>query len=95
MRVKGGPLTLHVRLSNDTEGMMGHKEFERMKSSAYLINTSRGGLVNEETLVRTLDNGELGGAALGVPGGATPPEPPLARPRLGGADAARRRIDLE
>ncbi|MFC4360413.1 2-hydroxyacid dehydrogenase [Halobium salinum] len=59
-------VTLHVRLSSDTEGMMGREEFERMKPSAYLINTARGGLVDEAALVEALEDGELGGAALDV-----------------------------
>ncbi|EMA54297.1 D-isomer specific 2-hydroxyacid dehydrogenase NAD-binding protein [Halococcus salifodinae DSM 8989] len=59
-------VTLHVRLSRDTEGMMGREEFQRMKPSAYLINTARGGLVDEEALVAALENDELGGAAIDV-----------------------------
>ena len=59
-------VTLHVRLSADTEEMIGHDELARMKSSAYLVNTARGPLVDEDALVEALANGDIGGAALDV-----------------------------
>ena len=59
-------VSLHVRLSAETEGLLGAAEFERMKPSAFLVNTARGGLVDEEALVAALDAGEIDGAALDV-----------------------------
>lgn len=59
-------VTLHVRLSGDTEEMIGEEEFAQMKSSAYLINTARGGLIDEDALVEALASDEIGGAALDV-----------------------------
>ena len=59
-------VTLHVRLSDATEGLIGAEAFEQMRSSAFLVNTARGGLVDEGALVDALDAGELAGAALDV-----------------------------
>jgi D-3-phosphoglycerate dehydrogenase len=59
-------VTLHVRLSEETEGLLGAAEFERMSPSAFLVNTARGGLVDEDALVEALDAGEIAGAALDV-----------------------------
>ncbi|WP_436926984.1 2-hydroxyacid dehydrogenase [Halosimplex amylolyticum] len=59
-------VTLHVRLSEATEGLIGADEFERMRSSAFLVNTARGGLVDEEALVAALESDEIAGAALDV-----------------------------
>ena len=59
-------VTLHVRLSEATECLLGAEEFEQMRSSAFLVNTARGGLVDEDALVDALDASELAGAALDV-----------------------------
>jgi D-3-phosphoglycerate dehydrogenase len=59
-------VTLHVRLSEETEGLVGADEFAAMRSTAFLVNTARGGLVDEAALVEALDAGELAGAALDV-----------------------------
>lgn len=59
-------VTLHVRLSEETDGLMGAAEFDRMQSSAVLINTARGGLVDEDALVDAVQSGEVAGAALDV-----------------------------
>jgi len=59
-------VTLHVRLSEETEGLIGADEFARMQSSAVLVNTARGGLVDEAALVEALDGGAIAGAALDV-----------------------------
>jgi D-3-phosphoglycerate dehydrogenase len=59
-------VTLHVRLSEETEGLLGAAEFERMKPSAFLVNTARGGLVDETALVEALRDGQVAGAALDV-----------------------------
>ena len=59
-------VTLHVRLSEETENLMGGEEFDRMQSSAFLVNTARGGLVDEEALVDAVEAGDIAGAALDV-----------------------------
>ncbi len=65
-------LTLHLPLSPDTRQIMNLKAFEVMKSGSVLINTSRGGLVDEQALFETLRSEHLAGALLDV----TDPEPP-------------------
>jgi len=59
-------VTLHVRLSEETRNLVGAPEFRRMKGSAFVVNTARGGLVDEDALVEALDAGEIAGAALDV-----------------------------
>jgi phosphoglycerate dehydrogenase-like enzyme len=49
-----------------TRSLIGHAELERMKPGALLVNVSRGGLIDEDALVRALRAGSLGGAALDV-----------------------------
>ena len=57
-------VTLHVPLTPETRNMVGHAELDMMQTDAVLINTSRGGVVDEEALLRTLQDGRLGGAAI-------------------------------
>lgn len=59
-------VVLTLPLTDATEGMMGEKEFELMKKSAYLINVSRGPLVQEEALLKALKQGIIAGAVLDV-----------------------------
>lgn len=59
-------LALVVPLTPDTIGMLGAAEFEAMKSSAVLINVSRGQVVKEEDLIKALREGKIGGAVLDV-----------------------------
>ena len=59
-------VTLHVRLSEDTAEMIGEEQFAQMNDEAYLVNTARGGLVDEDALVDALAADEIGGAALDV-----------------------------
>jgi D-3-phosphoglycerate dehydrogenase len=59
-------LSLHVPLTPQTEGMIGAEELGAMKSSAFLVNAARGGVVDEDALVAALEAGEIGGAALDV-----------------------------
>ncbi|MBS7619971.1 hydroxyacid dehydrogenase [Candidatus Bathyarchaeota archaeon] len=59
-------VTLHIPLTPDTRYLIGEKEFGKMKGSAYLINTSRGAIVDEAALVKALKAGKIAGAALDV-----------------------------
>lgn len=59
-------LSIHVRLSDRTRGMVGAEELSLMKSSSLLVNTSRGPIVDEDAMVAALQKGVIGGAALDV-----------------------------
>lgn len=59
-------VTLHVPLTPQTHHMISTKEFQAMKDGAFLINTSRGAVVDERALLNALESGKLGGAALDV-----------------------------
>lgn len=59
-------VTVHLVLSDRSKGIIGAKELEMMKPSAFLINTSRGPLVDEAALIDTLVNKRIAGAALDV-----------------------------
>jgi D-3-phosphoglycerate dehydrogenase len=59
-------VTLHTFLSDRTRRMIGRREFALMKPGAFLINTSRGPVVDEEALVEALQTGQIGGAGLDV-----------------------------
>lgn len=59
-------VTLHLRLTEDTEKFMDSRKFELMKPTAFLINTSRGRVVDEEALCEALSNNRIAGAALDV-----------------------------
>ncbi|MDI6871137.1 MAG: phosphoglycerate dehydrogenase [Bacillota bacterium] len=59
-------VTLHVPLNKQTRGLIGARELRLMKPSAYLINTARGGIVDEQALHEALISGTIAGAALDV-----------------------------
>jgi D-3-phosphoglycerate dehydrogenase len=59
-------ISIHVPLIDSTRNMFNSTSMARMKQGAYIINASRGGIVNEEDLVAILDSGHLAGAALDV-----------------------------
>lgn len=59
-------LTLHCPLTRDTLNLIGARELSLMKPGAFLINTARGGLVDEQALADALRAGQLGGAATDV-----------------------------
>lgn len=69
-------ITLHLPLTAETRGFIGIDDLRAMKKSAILVNTSRGGIVDENALYRALKGGEIAGAALDVfevePPGKTP-----------------------
>jgi len=65
-------VSVHVPLNDLTVHLLGEREFARMKPSAYVVNTSRGAVIDNEALSRAISSGRLAGAALDV----FDPEPP-------------------
>lgn len=59
-------VSLHVPLTAETRGLIGRERLARMKHDAVLVNTARGGIVDEAALAAMLREGRLGGAALDV-----------------------------
>jgi len=59
-------ISLHVPLTDETRDMIGAQQFELMKPTAFLINTARGGIIDEEALLAALENEQIAGAALDV-----------------------------
>jgi len=59
-------VTIHLKLSPRSRGLVGARELARMKSTAFLINTSRGPIVEEQALLDVLRRGAIAGAALDV-----------------------------
>lgn len=59
-------VSLHVPLTNDTRSMFDAARIARMKEGAFLINTARGGIVDEGALAGALESGHLGGAMVDV-----------------------------
>ena len=59
-------ISLHVPLNDDTRNLFNRETFLRMKPGSMIINTARGGLIDEMALVAALESGQLGGAALDV-----------------------------
>lgn len=59
-------VTVHLKLSARSTGLLGADEFARMKPTAVLVNTSRGPIVDQDALVAALHDGTIGGAGLDV-----------------------------
>lgn len=57
-------ISFHVPLTQSTFGMISKKEIQSMKKGSYLINTSRGGILDEADVLEYLNNGHLGGVAI-------------------------------
>jgi D-3-phosphoglycerate dehydrogenase len=70
-------VTVHVPLTDDTRGLIGREQIERMRDGALLVNCARGGVVSEEALAEALDSGKLAGAALDVYEAEPPGDHPL------------------
>ncbi|RLF16253.1 MAG: hypothetical protein DRJ97_01475 [Thermoprotei archaeon] len=96
-------VSVHVPLTPETKGLIGRREIGLMKDGAFIINTSRGGVVDEQALYEALKSGKLGGAALDVyEREPPPPDHPLLKldnvictPHIGGStNDAQLRIAL-
>jgi len=72
-------VSLHIPMSLETKSLIGAGELDMMKSTAFLINCARGGVVDESALVRALKEKKIAGAALDV----FASEPPAGSPLLG------------
>jgi D-3-phosphoglycerate dehydrogenase / 2-oxoglutarate reductase len=59
-------VSLHVPLTPETKGLIGQEEFAVMKPSAFVISTCRGGVIDEEDLLKALQEGRIRGAGLDV-----------------------------
>ena len=59
-------VTIHLVLAPTTRGIIGASELHRMRPSAFLINTSRAGLVDQAALIQALEENRIAGAALDV-----------------------------
>jgi D-3-phosphoglycerate dehydrogenase len=71
-------LSLHAPLTDETRNLIGADQLNGMKPTAYLINTARGGLVDERALYQALASGQIAGAAMDV----FTEEPPTGSPLL-------------
>ncbi|KAF3761257.1 phosphoglycerate dehydrogenase [Cryphonectria parasitica EP155] len=67
-------LTIHTPLLASTLNLLGEKEFQTMKRTARVLNVARGGIYNEEALIKALDEGWIAGAGIDV-FTSEPPEP--------------------
>lgn len=67
-------VVLTVPLTDETHGLIGSREFETMRDDAYLINVSRGAVVDEQALIDALEDGTIAGAGLDVFEEEPPPD---------------------
>lgn len=96
-------LTLHVPAPKDGRPLIGEAELARMKDGVVIINSARGGLVDEAALLQALDSGKVAGAGLDVFTGEPKPDARLLNhphisvsPHIGGSTAeAQERIGVE
>jgi len=59
-------ISLHCPLTDNTEGLFDENAFKKMKSSAILINTARGGLIDDHALIKAIEDKAIAGAAIDV-----------------------------
>ena len=71
-------MSFHIPLNNKTRNLVDKEQLALMKKGSFIINTSRGGIVNEQALYQALKDGHLAGAGLDV----TEKEPPSGSPLL-------------
>ncbi|HEY7660015.1 MAG TPA: phosphoglycerate dehydrogenase [Actinomycetota bacterium] len=75
--VQSDILTIHLPRTPETEGLIGERELALVKEGARIVNTSRGGIVDEGALVKALEDGRVAGAALDVFEHEPPTDSPL------------------
>lgn len=63
---RGDFISIHVPLTDETRGIVEEETLGRMKSTAFVVNASRGGVVDEDSLAKALHDGVIAGAALDV-----------------------------
>lgn len=63
---KSDYISIHLPITSQTRGMIGKEAFAKMKTGARLINTARGGIVDEDAVIEAISSGKLAGAALDV-----------------------------
>ena len=66
MLSKADVISIHAPYNERTAGLIGYDEFKKMKRTAYLVNTGRGGIAVEEDLAKALDEGLIAGAGIDV-----------------------------
>lgn len=66
MLEKSDVISIHAPLSESTRHSFSTEEFKKMKNTAFIINTARGPLIDEEALIKALKDGEIAGAGLDV-----------------------------
>lgn len=59
-------ISIHMPLTDETKNRFSYEEFEAMKPTAYIINTARGGIIDEAALIDALEKGKIAGAGLDV-----------------------------
>jgi len=84
-------ISLHVPLNEKTKGLIGARELALMPAGAFLINSARGEVLDQEALAEVLEKGHLAGAAVDT---FTPEPPPADHPLLNLSEQAARRILL-
>lgn len=70
-------VTIHCPLTDETRDLIGEREFRLMKKTAFIINTARGGIINEPALLRALEQNEIAGAGLDTVAVEPPRKNPL------------------
>jgi D-3-phosphoglycerate dehydrogenase len=77
-------ISVHVPLTPETRGLIGRRELRSMKSTAIVVNTARGGIIDQDALLEALRNGWIAGAGIDVfvPERLPPDYPLLAQPNL-------------
>jgi D-3-phosphoglycerate dehydrogenase / 2-oxoglutarate reductase len=59
-------ISLHLHLNDETRGMLGEKEFSLMRDGVFIVNTSRGAIIDENAFLKALESGKIEGAGIDV-----------------------------